>query len=111
MPTTHLIIGPSNFRFRMQSSSETAPAQLPSMRVLSFLLLIAMTAFGVACGGGSASSGSGGGNGGGSGGNGSGGGKTTTPPPQPTDITPINGEVYYVLNQSSGLRADLIGNS
>jgi arabinogalactan endo-1,4-beta-galactosidase len=28
-------------------------------------------------------------------------------PPQPTDITPINGGVYYVLNQLSGLQSDL----
>jgi arabinogalactan endo-1,4-beta-galactosidase len=35
----------------------------------------------------------------------------TTPPPQPVDVTPINGEVYYVLNQSSGLQADLINDS
>jgi arabinogalactan endo-1,4-beta-galactosidase len=27
------------------------------------------------------------------------------------DVTPIHGEVYYVLNQASGLQADLIGNS
>ena len=32
-------------------------------------------------------------------------------PPEPTDITPINGEVYYVLNQLSGLQADLNNNS
>jgi arabinogalactan endo-1,4-beta-galactosidase len=32
-------------------------------------------------------------------------------PPAPTDITPINGEVYYVLNQRSGLQADLNNNS
>ncbi|HTF44195.1 MAG TPA: RICIN domain-containing protein, partial [Terriglobales bacterium] len=32
-------------------------------------------------------------------------------PPQPTDITPLNGEVYYVLNQLSGLQADLNNNS
>ena len=32
-------------------------------------------------------------------------------PPEPTDITPINGEVYYVLNQLSGLQADLHNNS
>jgi arabinogalactan endo-1,4-beta-galactosidase len=32
-------------------------------------------------------------------------------PAQPTDITPINGEVYYVLNQLSGLQADLNSNS
>jgi arabinogalactan endo-1,4-beta-galactosidase len=28
-------------------------------------------------------------------------------PPEPVDITPINGEVYYVLNRLSGLQADL----
>jgi arabinogalactan endo-1,4-beta-galactosidase len=32
-------------------------------------------------------------------------------PSEPTDITPINGEVYYVLNQLSGLQADLNNNS
>jgi arabinogalactan endo-1,4-beta-galactosidase len=32
-------------------------------------------------------------------------------PPQPSDITPLNGEVYYVLNQLSGLQADLNNNS
>jgi arabinogalactan endo-1,4-beta-galactosidase len=32
-------------------------------------------------------------------------------PPQATDITPVNGEVYYVLNQLSGLQADLNSNS
>jgi arabinogalactan endo-1,4-beta-galactosidase len=32
-------------------------------------------------------------------------------PPEPTDITPINGEVYYVLNQLSGLQVDLNNNS
>jgi len=40
---------------------------------------------------------------------------TVTPssqqPPQPTDITPLNGEVNYVLNQLSGLQADLNNNS
>jgi arabinogalactan endo-1,4-beta-galactosidase len=37
---------------------------------------------------------------------------TPTPPPtQPVDVTPINGEVYYVLNQLSGLQADLINDS
>ena len=30
-------------------------------------------------------------------------------PAEPTDITPINGEVYYVLNQLSGLQADTNG--
>lgn len=32
-------------------------------------------------------------------------------PPQPTDITPISGEGYYVINQLSGLQADLNSNS
>lgn len=32
-------------------------------------------------------------------------------PAEPTDITPINGEVYYVVNQFSGLQADLNNNS
>jgi arabinogalactan endo-1,4-beta-galactosidase len=32
-------------------------------------------------------------------------------PAEPTDITPINGEVYYVVNQLSGLQADLNNNS
>lgn len=32
-------------------------------------------------------------------------------PAEPTDITPLNGEVYYVLNQLSGLQADLNSNS
>jgi arabinogalactan endo-1,4-beta-galactosidase len=32
-------------------------------------------------------------------------------PSEPTDITPINGEVYYVLNQLTGLQADLNNNS
>ncbi len=32
-------------------------------------------------------------------------------PPEPTDATPINGEVYYVVNQLSGLQADLNNNS
>lgn len=35
----------------------------------------------------------------------------TTPPPQPVDKTPINGEVYYVLSQFSGLQVDLINDS
>src|SRR5882724_2238226 len=35
----------------------------------------------------------------------------TQPPPQPTDKTPIDGEVYYVLSQLSGLQADLINDS
>jgi arabinogalactan endo-1,4-beta-galactosidase len=37
---------------------------------------------------------------------------TTTPNPQPAepvDITPINGEIYYVLNQLSGFQADTNG--
>ncbi|MGA9305233.1 MAG: RICIN domain-containing protein [Candidatus Sulfotelmatobacter sp.] len=32
-------------------------------------------------------------------------------PAEPTDITPINGQVYYVINQLSGLQADLNNNS
>jgi arabinogalactan endo-1,4-beta-galactosidase len=32
-------------------------------------------------------------------------------PPQPTDIAPIDTEVYYVLNQLSGLQVDLNNNS
>lgn len=63
----------------------------------------------LACGGGSSSGGGGGGGGGGNGGGG--GSKTTTPPPQPTNISPINGETYYLVNQSGGLQADLINNS
>jgi arabinogalactan endo-1,4-beta-galactosidase len=35
----------------------------------------------------------------------------TTPPAQPVDITPINGEVYYVIDQLSGLQAGLINDS
>ncbi len=35
----------------------------------------------------------------------------TVPPPQPVDATPINGETYYVVNQSSGLQVDLNNNS
>jgi arabinogalactan endo-1,4-beta-galactosidase len=32
-------------------------------------------------------------------------------PPQPTDITPIDGQIYYVLNQPSDLQVDLNSNS
>ncbi len=32
-------------------------------------------------------------------------------PPQPVDVSPIDGEVDYILNQLSGLQADLNGNS
>jgi arabinogalactan endo-1,4-beta-galactosidase len=32
-------------------------------------------------------------------------------PPEPTDISPIDGEIYYVENQLSGLQADLNNNS
>jgi arabinogalactan endo-1,4-beta-galactosidase len=35
----------------------------------------------------------------------------TQQPPEPVDMTPIDGEAYYVLNQFSGLQADLINNS
>jgi arabinogalactan endo-1,4-beta-galactosidase len=40
---------------------------------------------------------------------------TVTPPsqqpPEPTDISPLNGEVYYVVNQLSGLQVDLNNDS
>lgn len=32
-------------------------------------------------------------------------------PPQPTDITPIDGQIYYILNQPSDLQVDLNSNS
>jgi arabinogalactan endo-1,4-beta-galactosidase len=32
-------------------------------------------------------------------------------PPQPTDITPIDGQIYYILNQPSALQVDLNSNS
>jgi arabinogalactan endo-1,4-beta-galactosidase len=32
-------------------------------------------------------------------------------PPEPTAVTPIDGQVYYVINQLSGLQADLNNNS
>ena len=32
-------------------------------------------------------------------------------PPEPTDVTPISGQPYYVLNQLSGLQVDLSNNS
>jgi arabinogalactan endo-1,4-beta-galactosidase len=35
----------------------------------------------------------------------------TTPPPQPVDRTPISAEVYYLVNQSSGLQAGLVHDS
>ena len=31
-------------------------------------------------------------------------------PSEPTDLTPLNGETYYILNQLSGLQADLNNN-
>jgi len=34
-----------------------------------------------------------------------------TQPPEPVDPSPINGETYYLINQLSGLQADLNGNS
>ena len=37
--------------------------------------------------------------------------QTSQQPPEPIDITPINGQVYYLLNQLSGLNADLNNNS
>ncbi len=35
----------------------------------------------------------------------------TVPPPQPVDVTPIDDGIYYVINQLSGLQADLISDS
>ncbi len=35
----------------------------------------------------------------------------TVPPPQPLDVTPIDGGIYYVINQLSGLQGDLISDS
>ncbi len=35
----------------------------------------------------------------------------TIPPPQPVDVTPIDGGTYYVINQLSGLQADLLSDS
>jgi arabinogalactan endo-1,4-beta-galactosidase len=32
-------------------------------------------------------------------------------PAQPTDVSPIDGDVYYILNQQTGFQADLINNS
>jgi len=86
-------------------------SEVPTLSLLgeghrfSHLLPLILVILWTACGGGV--SGGGGAGGGGRGG----GGKTTTPPAQPTDITPINGEAYYVLNQFSGLQGDLINNS
>lgn len=61
-------------------------------------MLLSILLFLSGCGGGGSS------NGGGNGGGGTGGGgKTTQPPAQPTDVTPIDGDVYYLLNQLSGL--------
>jgi arabinogalactan endo-1,4-beta-galactosidase len=37
--------------------------------------------------------------------------QTSQQPPEPIDITPIDGGVYYLLNQLSGLNADLNNNS
>ncbi|HTV54263.1 MAG TPA: RICIN domain-containing protein, partial [Terriglobia bacterium] len=34
-----------------------------------------------------------------------------TQPPEPVDPSPINGETYYLINQLSGLQADLNGSS
>ena len=36
---------------------------------------------------------------------------TAQQPSEPLDINPINGEVYYIVNQLSGLQLDLNGNS
>lgn len=38
-------------------------------------------------------------------------GQTVTQPPEPIDPGPINGESYYLINQASGLQADLEGNA
>src|ERR1700730_8585633 len=87
----------------MRPPGPAPTASLLSRRYLAALILLSIAGSllgNIGCGGSASSSGGGGG-----------GGKTTTPPPQPLDITPINGEVYYVLNQSSGLEADLINNS
>src|SRR6266496_890400 len=95
----------------MQSSSEALlPSGSISRRCVSCALILALIVLWSACGGGGSSAGGGNGGGGG-GGSGGGGGKTTTPPAQPTNITPVNGEAYYVLNQASGLQGDLINNS
>src|SRR5215472_3731391 len=88
-----------------------APTGYPFLKGISldsiFVLVLAVVL--TACGGGPFSN-SGGGGGAGGGGGGPGGSKTD-PPPQLTDITPINGEIYYLLNQLSGFEADLISNS
>jgi arabinogalactan endo-1,4-beta-galactosidase len=95
----------------MPSSAEVPTAFSICKRFISCILTIVVILLWTACGGGSSSGGGGGGNGRGGGNGGGGGGKTTTPPAQPTDITPINGEVYYVVNQSTGLQGDLLNNS
>jgi arabinogalactan endo-1,4-beta-galactosidase len=38
-------------------------------------------------------------------------GSPSQQPPEPTDVTPIDGETYYVVNQLSGLQVDLNNNS
>ena len=75
-----------------------APASF-YQRLVCFAFLCALSLLS-ACGGGGASNS--GGNGGGGGG---GGGKTTQPPAQPIDVTPIDGEVYNLLNQLSALQS------
>src|SRR5690349_1674629 len=95
----------------MPSSAEVPTAFSICKRFISCMLTIVVVLLWTACGGGSSSGGGGGGNGGAGGNGGGGGGETTTPPAQPTDITPINGEVYHILNQASGLQGDLINNS
>ncbi len=84
-----------------------APARSRLRLSVAFLTLLASMLL-AACGGGPSTGGGGSGGGGNGGG---GGGKTTTPPAQPTDITPLNGETYYLVNQLSGLQADLINQS
>src|SRR5438270_14029663 len=87
----------------MQFSSHTLSVDLVLRLSRRFccILFIGLIALWSACGGGGSSGGGGGG-----GGCGCGAGKTTQPPAQPTDITPINGETYYALNQLSGLQIE-----
>src|SRR5215469_2766056 len=88
-----------------------APTGYPFLkgRWLASIFALALAFVLTACGGGPSSNSGGGGNAGGGGGGP--GGNKTNPPPQPTDITPINGEVYYILNQLSGFEVGLISNS
>jgi hypothetical protein len=38
-------------------------------------------------------------------------GSPSQQPAEPTDVTPIDGETYYVINQLSGLQVDITNNS